>query len=72
MQLVVSRGPELVEVPRVVAKGVDAATEELEALGFVVEVEESSNYIGVGFVFSSDPGAGSMAPKGSTITLYLI
>ncbi len=72
VQLVVSRGPELVEVPRVVAKGVDAATEELEALGFVVEVEESSNYIGVGFVFSSDPGAGSMAPKGSTITLYLI
>ncbi len=72
VQLVVSRGPELVEVPRVVAQGVEAATEELEALGFVVEVEESSNYIGVGFVFSSDPDAGSMAPKGSTITLYLI
>ncbi|KRF36256.1 Stk1 family PASTA domain-containing Ser/Thr kinase [Nocardioides sp. Soil805] len=72
VQLVVSRGPELVEVPRVVAKGVDAATEELEALGFVVEVENSDQYIGVGFVFSSDPSAGTMAPKGSTITLYLI
>ena len=72
VQLVVSRGPELVEVPRVVAMGVDAATEKLESLGFRVEVENSSNYIGVGFVFSSDPDAGSMAPKGSTITLYLI
>lgn len=72
VQLVVSRGPELVEVPRVVAKGVEAATDELEALGFRVEVENSDQYIGVGFVFSSDPSAGTMAPKGSTITLYLI
>ena len=72
VELVVSQGPELVEVPRVVAMGVDAATEKLEALGFTVEVENDSNYIGVGFVFRSDPSAGSMAPKGSTITLYLI
>jgi eukaryotic-like serine/threonine-protein kinase len=72
VRLVVSRGPELVEVPRVIAMGVDAATEKLEALGFQVDVENSDNYIGVGFVFSSDPSAGSMAPKGSTITLYLI
>lgn len=72
VQLVVSQGPELVEVPRVIAMGVDAATERLESLGFQVDVENSDNYIGVGFVFSSDPDAGTMAPKGSTITLYLI
>jgi eukaryotic-like serine/threonine-protein kinase len=70
--LVVSLGPELVEMPRVRAKGVDAATEELEALGFVVEVEESGQYLGLGFVLDSDPGAGEMVPRGSTITLYLI
>ena len=35
-------------------------------------MENSDSYIGVGFVFSSDPDAGTMAPKGSTITLYLI
>lgn len=70
--LVVSRGPELVEVPRVVAMGVEAATERLESLGFDVDVENSDQYIGVGFVFSSDPDAGEMVPKGSTITLYLI
>ena len=70
--LVVSQGPELVEVPRVVAMGVEAATERLKALGFDVAVENSDNYIGVGFVFSSDPDAGDRIPKGSTVTLYLI
>ena len=72
VELVVSKGPELIEVPRVIAMGVDAATEKLEALGFQVAVEESDNYIGVGFVFSTSPGAGDMVAIGSTITLYLI
>ena len=72
VELVVSKGPQLVEVPRVIAMGVEAATEKLEALGFHVAVEESDNYIGVGFVFSTSPGAGDMVAKGSTITLYLI
>ncbi|WP_224766471.1 Stk1 family PASTA domain-containing Ser/Thr kinase [Nocardioides campestrisoli] len=70
--LTVSLGPELVEMPRVVAKGVEAATEELEALGFEVVVEESGQYIGLGFVLNSDPDTGDMVPKGSTVTLYLI
>jgi len=72
VELVVSKGPELVEVPRVIAMGVDAATEKLEALGFQVAVENSDSYIGVGFVFSTSPEAGDMVAKGSTITLYLI
>ncbi|CAA9382115.1 MAG: Probable serine/threonine-protein kinase pknL [uncultured Nocardioides sp.] len=70
--LVVSKGPELVEVPRVIAMGVDAATEKLEALGFGVDVKNSDSYIGVGFVFSTSPSAGDMVARGSTITLYLI
>lgn len=70
--LVVSQGPELVEVPRVIAMGVEAATEKLEALGFEVVVENSDNYIGLGFVFSTSPGAGDDVAVGSTITLYLI
>ncbi len=56
--LVVSQGPELVEVPGGLrAMGVDAATELLE---------------GLGFVFSTDPGSGELVPKGSTITLFLV
>jgi len=56
----------------VIAMGVEAATERLEALGFQVAVENSDSYIGVGFVFSTSPEAGDMVAKGSTITLYLI
>jgi serine/threonine protein kinase/beta-lactam-binding protein with PASTA domain len=71
--LVVSQGPELVEVPGgLIASGVDSARAQLESLGFVVEVQNSPEYIGLGFVFRVDPSSGSMVPKGSTITLYLI
>ncbi len=73
VRLVVSRGPELIEVPGgLVASGVDAATAKLEALGFVVEVKNDPGYIGLGYVFHVDPGSGSMVPRGSTVTLYLI
>lgn len=73
VRLVVSKGPEMVEVPGgLVASGVDAATAKLEALGFVVEVTNDPGYIGLGYVFRVDPGSGSMVPRGSTVTLYLI
>ncbi len=73
VSLVLSRGPELVEVPGgLIASGVDAARERLESLGFVVEVKESPQHIGLGYVFRVDPKSGSMVPQGSTITLYLI
>ncbi|WP_374456621.1 Stk1 family PASTA domain-containing Ser/Thr kinase [Nocardioides sp.] len=72
VSFVVSQGPELVEVPRVRAMGVEAATELLTGLGFEVRTEEADNYLGLGFVFSSDPEQGDQVPKGSTITLFLI
>ena len=70
--LVVSKGPELVQVPRVIAQGVEAARKKLQDLGFEVKVENSNQYLGLGFVLNTDPGPGSKAPKGSTITLFLI
>ena len=72
VSFLVSLGPELVEVPGVKAMGVEAATELLEGLGFQVETQEADAYLGLGFVFSSDPDAGDEVPVGSTITLYLI
>jgi serine/threonine-protein kinase len=73
VKLVVSRGPELVEVPGgLVASGVDSATAKLEALGFKVEVRKNDHYIGVGYVYSVDPGSGTMVPKGSTVTLSIL
>ncbi len=71
--LVVSQGPELIEVPGgLIASGVDSARRELEALGFVVDVQESDQYIGLRYVLSVDPRSGTMVPRGSTITLFLI
>ena len=72
VDFVVSKGPELVEVPGTKAMGVEAATELLEGLGFVVVTERSDTYLGLGFVLDSDPGSGEDVAKGSTITLFLI
>jgi beta-lactam-binding protein with PASTA domain/serine/threonine protein kinase len=72
VSLVVSKGPELIEVPSVKAYGVDDATETLEALGFHVVTEKAPGYLGLGFVFSQSPGGGDLAPTGSTITLSII
>jgi serine/threonine-protein kinase len=70
---VVSLGPELVEVPGgLVASGWESAQETLEAAGFEVDIEHVDDYLGLGFVYSVDPGSGTDLPKGSTVTLWLI
>ena len=45
---------------------------KLEQAGFKVAYKESGTYLGLHYVLRSDPSAGSMVPKGSTITLYLV
>jgi serine/threonine-protein kinase len=70
--LLVSQGPELLEVPNVVAHGVDDAQKELKDAGFKVDVAQAPGYIGLGYVFSMDPQAGTQLPKGSTVTIYLV
>ncbi len=65
VQLVVSRGPELVEVPagrREGGRGRHRASSRRWASRS--KVEESDNYIGVGFVFGSDPDAGVDGAQG--------
>jgi serine/threonine protein kinase/beta-lactam-binding protein with PASTA domain len=70
--LTVSQGPPLVAVPKVVGHGVDEATAELEAAGFKVAVLNAPTYLGLGYVFSQDPGEGTMLQKGETVTIYLV
>jgi eukaryotic-like serine/threonine-protein kinase len=72
ISLVVSKGPVMVEVPNVVGSGLDAAEATLEEAGFKVQVRHSSMYIGVHYVVSTDPGRGSMAPKGSTVIVNIV
>jgi beta-lactam-binding protein with PASTA domain len=67
--IVVSEGPDLVAVPEIsLPTSVDAASQTLEDAGFVVKLNK---YFGglEGIVTHIDPGAGTMLPRGSTITL---
>ena len=73
VELTRSLGPVLVTVPNVRAMGVRAAEEVMRDAGFRTRVQAAAvNYIGVGFVVSTDPKARAQAPKGSLITLYVV
>ncbi|WP_144009323.1 Stk1 family PASTA domain-containing Ser/Thr kinase [Enemella evansiae] len=70
--LVRSLGPVMVAVPEVKAMSVADATAAMQKAGFTVQSKPSDTYLGLGFVASTDPGAGAKAPEGSTITLLLV
>ncbi len=72
MTLTVSKGPVLVEVPNLTAVGVEEATRRLQELGFQVRTEQGGTYLGLGYVSGADPDFGTMQPKGSLITLFLV
>ncbi|MGW0700488.1 Stk1 family PASTA domain-containing Ser/Thr kinase [Streptomyces sp. NPDC002867] len=68
--LTVSKGPRMVEVPDVVGDSVDDATADLEAAGFVVDVEKSFPFLGE-TVESQSVAGGDEAPEGSTVTIKI-
>jgi eukaryotic-like serine/threonine-protein kinase len=72
VDFVVSDGPELVEVPGVFYEPTDEAVEELEGLGFEVEIEHAPVYFTGERAYSTDPPAGTMAEKGSVVVLYVV
>lgn len=73
VNLVISQGPPLVEVPNVVTKSEAEARQMLRDAGFKVKVEKPVPiYIGLDYVHRQDPGAGQMYPKGTTVTIYLV
>ena len=72
VELVVSKGPVMVQVPEVQGVGVEEATRRLQEAGFNVTTVQSDVYVGLEFVVSSDPPQGTMAPSGSTVTLFLV
>ncbi|MGH8940270.1 MAG: PASTA domain-containing protein, partial [Actinomycetes bacterium] len=69
VELAVSKGPRPIEVPGVVGKPVAEAQQILAAAGFAVSVSQLPG--GPGTVLNQDPGGGSKAPRGSTVTLYV-
>ncbi len=66
VEVVVSLGPEPVEVPAVFEQRFDTAAATLQELGFVVERRGSDIF---GRVVSQDPTAGTELPPGSTVVL---
>jgi serine/threonine-protein kinase len=72
VRLLVSDGPEMVQIPEVKGVGIDEATSRLEAAGFEVETQHADIYVGLEYVVGCDPGQGSMAPRGSVVTLTLV
>ncbi len=72
VRLVVSKGPVMVEVPKVEGMGTAAATRTLEAAGFQVKSEKTQYYVGLEFVVKQQPGRGDKAPRGSTVTIFVV
>jgi eukaryotic-like serine/threonine-protein kinase len=68
-----SLGPKLVTVPNVQRMAVPAARKVMQEAGLRITVQPVGiNRAGVHYVLYSNPGARTEAPKGSTITLYVV
>lgn len=65
----VSKGPEMIAVPWLTGKTVKDATAALKKLGFKVKVVYVSQWLNT--VTHTDPGQDALAPKGSTVTIYV-
>lgn len=72
VELVVSKGPELIAIPSVRYSSTEDAVAELEELGFKVKKEKATIYLTGAVAWDTNPGAGSKARKGSTVILYVV
>ncbi|WP_435769428.1 PASTA domain-containing protein [Nocardioides sp. SYSU DS0651] len=72
MELVVSKGPELVTVPSVRYLSTGDAVDKLEALGFEVKKERATIYLTGQVAWDTRPGPGNRARKGSTVVLLVV
>ena len=72
LKVVVSKGPELVDVPNVVGMDTATATSTMQAAGFQVKTINKLTVAILNRVYSQNPAAGSKIPKGSEITLEIV
>lgn len=72
VNIVISKGPEKINVPDVSGMSKDDAKSTLESLGFVVTTDTAvSTPADYDKVVNQDPAAGQQAIKGSTVTIWL-
>jgi beta-lactam-binding protein with PASTA domain len=72
IQLVVSKGPPLRDVPNVKRKQLADAQRILTAAGFVVKVEKAPFNLGLNLVAGQNPAAGQKAKPGSTVIVTIL
>ena len=67
VKLIISKGPDLIAIPSVSGRTVDAATSALTNAGFAV-----NNVYGppTGTVFATNPSSGTKAKRGTSVSLY--
>ena len=72
IKLVVSKGIEMVEIPKVAGDTKEDAIEKLEAANLKYEItEETNDKIQEGIVIKQEPAAGEQIAKDSTIKIYV-
>jgi eukaryotic-like serine/threonine-protein kinase len=72
VDLTISAGPGSGEVPSTAGLSQEEATEKLEEAGFEAGFERiNSKQVDEGLVIRSEPGGGTTATKGSTVTLFV-
>lgn len=72
ISLVISLGPEMVQVPDLLYASREDAVKRLEEAGLTAEIREDySSQVQKGLVISQNPDADSQAAKGSTVTIVI-
>jgi len=72
VDLVVSLGPVMVDVPDLSAMSVEEATDALHEAGLEVEVRETQLFVGLDRVVGQDAEPGDSLPEGSTVTISIV
>ena len=72
INVILSKGPVLVDVPNVVGMSTETATSTLQAAGFEVKAVNKLPVAILNKVYSQKPAAGSKSPKGSVITIEIV
>ena len=72
VQLVVSKGPPLVDVPNVKRKSTSDAQQILTDAGFIVKVDKAPFNLGLNIVAAQNPGAGKKAKPGTTVVITVL
>lgn len=72
IEIVVSKGPDVVEVPKIRGKSLAAATQAILDAGLKIETDiKCSNSVKEGFIISQDIKSGEMIKRNSTVFAYV-